>query len=180
MKPLIVLHLVILIGSCQKLPPESAAPPHYPDIHQIYETQIRKLHGRSLIKKASLDSESEKRTFSMDSTEWKDELSFLAEINPDQPEYTGVFDVEESNEVIRLKLKESENSILKKLVITLSGDDYQSISAILHEDKDVYTHHRELLILLDNGLISSFEMSGYRKMVFRDTVWFGIKGIVSE
>ena len=180
MKQTAALLLVILITSCQQLRPDSVAVPNYPDVNQIYTDQIQKLHNKRLIKEISLDFKNETDTFLMDSTDWKNELSFLAEIDPNQPEYVGVFDVSERNEVISLNLKEGENGILKKLVITISGDDDQSISAVTDEGKDIYTHHREFRVQFDSGLIRFYEISGYQKMILKDTVWFGIKGSVID
>ncbi|MDE0470795.1 MAG: hypothetical protein OXH57_02545, partial [Ekhidna sp.] len=82
MKQIAAPLLVILIASCQKLRPDSVAVPNYPDINKIYTNQIQQLHNKHLIKEISLDFKNETDTSLMDSTDWKDELSFLAEIDP--------------------------------------------------------------------------------------------------
>ncbi|MEO1255463.1 MAG: hypothetical protein AAFY41_11360, partial [Bacteroidota bacterium] len=66
---------------------------------------------------------------------------------------------------------------LKKL--TFSMLHFQEIKASFHEDKDVYIHHREISLKFSDGLLSSYQIDGYQKMMFKDTVRFKIAGIIN-
>lgn len=173
------LALLILWGGCQKLTPKIVRIPDYPDINQLYKDQVKQLDSKGLTKEVILDTKREKRTFQMDTSAWKKELSFLSEINPNQAEYVGVFEVQENDHQIELNLKSGEIGVLKHLTVIKLEDQFQSIRAIVHEDKDVYTHHREVKLTFDDNLLNSFEIKGYQKMLFKDTVRFAIRGEVS-
>lgn len=169
----------IVCLSCQKLKPEKITLPDYPDLQEVYQFQYRTLGERTLEKTVSLDSEKELNSLKLDSLKWKEELSFLVEINPNKPEHIGAYNLTDQANGLTLELIEGEKSDLQKINIKYDGDDYQSIGATIHEDKDVYSHHREIEVFFENGYIKSWEISGYQKMMFKDTVRFGITGKVN-
>lgn len=166
--------LLAALAGCQKLKPESVAIPEYPDFDELMKDQIERLGKVSINKKVSLGEESEFKTFEMDSALWAEELSFLKEINPNQPEYVGAFEKSTEGNYQTLTLGEGENGALKKVKYDLKEDDYGSIQATFHEDKDVYVHHREIKMNFERGLLNSIQINGYQKMMFKDTVRFGI------
>lgn len=170
---------ILILAGCQKMKPEKISIPEYPDLGEVYNSQYRELDSRSLEKEVSLDSKTESNTFSMDTAKWKEELSFFAEMNPNQPEYVGVFEVTETGNMKTLKLRENEIGILKSVSLEKSDENYSKIIATIHEDKDVYAHHREIEVSFENGLINSFSIEGYQKIMFKDTVRFRIRGEVS-
>jgi len=168
------------LAGCQKLKPESVSIPNYPDLNQLYKDQIQKLNSRGLIKEVSLDAQNEKHTFQMDTTRWAKELSFFEEIDPNQPQYVGVFEVIENEDQIELTLKKGEKGMLQYLIISKSEDGFKSIDAIWHEEKDVYIYYQEIQVSFRNNLMDNFEIRGYQKMMFKDTVRFSIKGIITD
>ncbi|MEM7297007.1 MAG: hypothetical protein AAF391_01940 [Bacteroidota bacterium] len=171
------LALVALVG-CKKIKPESISIPEYPDLDAFYQDQVIRLDNSSLEKEVSLGGKIEVNTFQMDTSVWKDELSFLEEINPNKSEYLGSFSIAEKGNLVAYTLKEGEKGVLKQLSILSESGEYQFIKGTIHEDKDVYTHHRDIEINLADGVIQSFTIDGYQKMMFKDTVLFGIKGKV--
>ena len=173
-----LLVFVILLSGCQRLKPEQVSVPEYPDLDTFYLSQAILLGDHSLEKSVTLDAKQETIRFEMDTIKWKKELSFFQEMNPNQPEYVGAFHKREEENTTTLSLKEGEKGILKLLLFTEDEDSYSSITATIHEDKDVYVHHREVEVKLNNGLIQSFVINGYQKMMLKDTVWFGIEGKV--
>ncbi len=170
--------LLVLFASCQNLRPEQVAIPEYPDLRGLAKAQAVLLHENTLLKKVQLDDQSEEKSFSMDSVEWMEELAFLEELNPNLPEYIGAFDVEDLDNGVSLILKKGEKGILKKLSITNSGNAFSSIIGVVHEDKDVYTHHRNIEVQFSNGKIKSYEIIGYQKILLKDTVNFKISGVL--
>lgn len=175
-----LIFAVSLFSGCQKLRPEQVQIPEYPDLKSFYLEQAKKLEGMILEKTVVLDSSSETNRFDMDSTKWADELSFFIEMNPNQPEYVGVFEKSTADAQTKLVLKEGEKAILKRLVYTMEGDSYSSVQSTIHEDKDVYIHHREIKVQLEDGRITSFDIQGYQKVILKDTVWFGITGAITN
>ena len=176
-----LLVLSLLFAGCQSLKPEDISLPDYPDLAEVYIDQYQSLGSRTLEKKVTLDSEQETNAFQMDSAAWKEELEFLIEISPKKPEYVGVYKTIEDNEGgVELQLIEGEKSTLKQLSVGYYEGAYNSIAATIHEDKDVYVHHREINISFREGLISSWSIEGYQKMMFKDTVRFGIVGQILD
>ena len=121
------LVIAVLLG-CQKVKPEFIAIPEYPDLKEVYSSQAVALGTRSLNKDVSIGDKSESKTMSMDSLKWKDELSFLLEMNPNQSEYVGVFAIVEDGKAKTLTLKEGEKSILKNISFTSAGESYSRIT----------------------------------------------------
>jgi len=172
----VFLAVLITLPGCQKLKPEKVAIPDYPDLNTFYLNQASLLNNTKLMKSVRLDKKTEENQFEMDSSKWKEELSFLTEMNPSQPEYVGVFAVETVNNNTLLTLKDGERGILKRLEISKTGEEISAIQATIHEDKDVYVHHREIQVSINDGLINNFKIIGYQKMMLKDTVRFGIEG----
>ena len=162
--------------SCEKLKPESLDIPEYPDLKEVYNQQIQSLTSSMLNKEVWLDGISEARTLTMDSTQWAKELSFLKEINPNQPEYVGAFSKSIEGTKTILSLNPGEGASLKELSYDQQAGVFSIIRAIIHEDKDVYVHHREIEVFFQNGLLSKYQINGYQKIVLKDTIEFRIKG----
>ena len=171
--------LVAMVG-CQKLKSEVAAIPEYPDLQEMYLDQVNRLAAFQFQKEVILDGKKEVKIMVMDSSSWKKELSFFHEINPNQPEYVGSFSKGTVDRQISYVLKKGENGILKKLDLIGNEDNYNALFAIIHEDKNIYVHHREIEVRLEKGLISSFKIKGYQKMILKDTIRFGITGTVQQ
>lgn len=170
--------LLLIAAACSPLRPEQVKVPEYPDFKQFIQQQAQLLAGVSLEKTVRLDDKSETNSFNLDSAAWAEELSFLKEINPNQPEYVGGFDkIQEGNQVT-LQLNEKTSGEIQSVSFIKIGDIYSSIQGTFHEDKDVYVHHREISVNFKDGVISSFLVKGYQKMILKDTVWFAIRGSV--
>lgn len=168
---------VIIIG-CQKLRPKKIDTPEYPDLKEFSMSQAGILGDASMEKTVMLDGQSETNVLSMDSIKWRKELSFFTEMNPNQPEYVGAFLVNRNDERTAFELKPNENGILKQLTLEKSASEYTRMTAIIHEDKDIYIHHRDINVAISNGQIDSFLIEGYQKVILKDTVWFRISGKV--
>ena len=135
---------------------------------------------KSLVKEVWLDGQSESQNLKMDSIGWSAELSFLKEINPNQSEYVGGFDRKDSDGLTTLTLKSTESGALKKFSFASVNGEIISIQAIIHEDKDVYVHHRDISLKLADGEISGFKIDGYQKILLKDTIRFSINGSVLD
>ncbi len=170
---------VLVLCGCQNLRPEEIALPNYPDLEALYSMQYKALGSSKLEKEISLDGAHEVKAFAMDTSKWKEELAFLKEINPKKPEYVGTYQRVKEGSSERLTLIDGENSILKNLSIEYTAEEYRSIAAVIHEDKDVYVHHRTIDISFEEGRISNWSIEGYQKIMLKDTIWFTISGKVN-
>ena len=160
--------------SCQKLKPETVAVPEYPDFSVLMEEQIQLLGTSEVKKVVSLDGNLEERIMQMDSGIWVEELSFMKEVNPNQPEYVGAFEKSSSNgfEILTLGSGESGSVLLVKYAKT--DVSYSNIEVTLHEDKDVYVHHRNVQLFFEGGVLNRAMIDGYQKVMFKDTIRFSI------
>ncbi|WP_436514399.1 hypothetical protein [Ekhidna sp. To15] len=166
---------LLLFTGCQKLKPDSVQIPEYPDYAELMTSQAELLGNGKATKKVSLKGKNETHVLNMDSAKWVKELSFLKEINPNQPEYVGAF-VKSGDELNQtLNLAEGENGPLKRTTFSIGDAGYEKVIAIFHEDKDVYIHHREIELNFADGLLRSFQIEGYQKMMFKDTVRFSVE-----
>ena len=166
--------LILILLGCQKLKPESVSIPEYPDFEELMTQQVEIL-GQTKIKKVVwLEGQSEVQEMTMDSANWAKELSFLKEINPNQPEYVGAFEKSTEDNYQILTLGPDERGALKQVKYTYTEGEYHSILATFHEDKDVYVHHRDIEMNFEKGILNSLSIDGYQKMMLKDTVRFGI------
>lgn len=168
----------LMIVGCQKLQPKKINTPEYPDLKGFSIAQAGILGNASMEKTVMLDGQSEIMVLSMDSLKWRKELSFFNEMNPNQPEYVGAFLVNRNEERAAFDLKSNENGILKQLTLENAASEYTRMTAVIHEDKDIYVHHRDINVSISNGQIDSFTITGYQKVILKDTVWFSISGKV--
>jgi hypothetical protein len=171
--------LLIVLFGCEKLKPESVNIPDYPNLEETFNQQIQLLGTKKLTKEVWLDGKSESKIIEMDSILWKKELSFLKEINPNTPEYVGAFEKLEDEFGTQLTLMPDEKGELKKLTYVLDTKKYVLIKATIHEEREVYVHHREFNVTFENGLLKSYRISGYQKIMLKDTIEFRITGEVN-
>ncbi|MEQ9402373.1 MAG: hypothetical protein RIM99_02205 [Cyclobacteriaceae bacterium] len=172
--------LVLILAGCGNLKPDTVLVSSFPDVDSLLKNDASVPFGKSLNKDVRLDGETESGSLEMDSAKWKKELSFIQEINPNQPGYVGAFERIRSDNKDELILKEGEKGSLKKLTVERSEKGISSLEAIIHEDKDVFVYHKEIKIHFNDGLISSYEIDGYQKILMKDTIRFRIVGAVSE
>ena len=137
--------------------------------------QTQQLANTEIEKRVWLEDSSETMKLTLDSLGWSQELSFLKEVNPNQPEYVGAFEKEIKGVFQTLTLKETEKGPLKKVAFHVDDEKYQHILISFHEDKDVYIHHREIELMFNDGLINTLSINGYQQMIFKDTVKFGVE-----
>lgn len=174
---ILVIVGILMVSACNRMKPDQIAISKYPEIDNLFQNQADLLVGKKLRKEVWLEEESEEQVLTMDSASWEKELSFLEEINPNQPEYVGAFGESSDQGKLMLTLDVGERGVLKMLEFE-STDEISSIKATIHEDKDVYVHHREIELKFSNQILSSYSIEGYQKIMLKDTVRFKISGIV--
>ena len=166
--------LIVALVSCQRLKPESVQIPEYPDYATLMAEQVELLRNRDVKKEVWLEDKSEVKVLDMDSASWAEELSFLKEINPSQPEYIGAFEKSGDDLSQTLTLSVGEKGALKQTTYSRTENSFSRIKATFHEDKDVYIHHRDIEMSFKEGVLDALQIDGYQKMMFNDTVRFRI------
>ena len=166
--------MLLAVAGCQKLRPDSVQIPEYPDYETLMKDQVELLRNKKMRKEVWLDGKSEIQVLNMDSAKWAKELSFLKEINPNQPEYVGAFEKVEDEKSQTLTLASGEKGALKKTTFSRDAESFSQISATFHENKDIYIHHREIDLRFEDGILKSLKIDGYQKIVFKDTVKFRV------
>ena len=151
----------------------------YPEIDDLLNNQLGNLYLKGLEKNVQLDGEEESKVLSPDSAQWVKELSFLKEINPNSPKYVGAFIKEEIPNGYQLLLKDGEKNNLKSIVFT-KQDKLSQIEAVVHESKDIFTHHKNINLDFSDGLLQSYQVDGYQKIATKDTIRFKIEAQIKN
>lgn len=172
---LLTVLLVLLASACDWMKPTEITSARYPESNVLLTNQTDLLEGKVVNKKVWLDVGSEAKSQTMDTTFLKRELAFLKEINPNQAEYVGAFEETNNDGKLVLVLGAEERGSLKRFEIQEQGTN-TLISATIHEDKDVYIHHREIALRFSNQVLAEYTIEGYQKIILKDTVRFRIKG----
>ncbi len=172
------MSLFVVLTSCQSLKPEEITVASYPEIDVLFKRQTDNFFNQQLEKEVWLDGNTEKQNLHMDTSLWKKELSFLNEINPNQPAYAGVFSETKENNAVRLQLNSGEKGALSKFFYQKSGNHIDSIMATIYEDKDIYVYHKDIYLKFSKGLLTNFTINGYQKIMLKDTIRFTVKGKV--
>ncbi len=172
-----LIGLLLSVGACEGLKPDTIDLTSYPEVDQLLSNQHSLLSDQQLSKEVWLDGESETRLLQLDSAGWAEELAFLQEVNPNQSGYVGAFDESTKDNELVLKLKMDENGSLRNFSFTKESGNVL-IAATIHEDKDVYVHHKEIQINLFDRKILDYEIEGYQKILLGDTIRFRISGSI--
>ena len=155
------------------LRPEAVNVTTYPEVDRLLSNH-QSAKKIQLKKEVMLDGDSEIQTVEMDSLQWQKELSFLKELNPNQAAYIGAFEEIQKEDDLLLKLKTGEKGILKSLRIRKVDEQLTELHATIHEDKDIFTHHRDVSVIFEDESISSFQIKGFQKILLKDTIRFEI------
>lgn len=170
--------LFMLIFSCAQVDQEKVLDSYYPKVDTLIKSQFDRGYPVSLSKIVSLDGKSEQQNLSLDSAGWAKELVFLSEINPNHPAYIGTFSENKMDNFLSLKLNPDEKGALTLFSLE-TGKNIQTINATIHENKEVYIHHKDIKVTFREGVITSYEIDGYQKIVLKDSIFFTIKAMIN-
>jgi hypothetical protein len=124
-----------------------------------------------------LDGEQETMNFIADSALLAGDFEFFADIDISKPTFFGeyVIDKSELSETYNRKGKKGPQWIVLKRG---SSSKPTQIEANYLETNLLYDSRRNYKLILDEGTneITEYQFSGYQKLVFKDTVFFSVKG----
>ncbi|MFY0599917.1 MAG: hypothetical protein JXR03_09625 [Cyclobacteriaceae bacterium] len=170
-----ILFLSLVFGCAQ---PKTSMESYF-DLKEVLEEQVVSLAEMNarLEKVVEVAGEKESKILELDSAGWVDQFDIITEFSLTEPRLVGVFNKRMSERVESYEVKEGMKSPLKHFSIS-SSDSSKSISSVLFSEKTIYVDFKELTLEMKDGLIASFEVSGYQKMALKDTTKYSIKAKV--
>lgn len=175
----VAILLFFVLWGCSGLEPEQPDQLPFPEVSQLISSGLAPQEVK-LTKEVWLDEKSELLTLTPDTAAWKKEFDFLNEINPNQPEYTGAFNILSSSEdQLILALKEGEKPPLQELSLTKKGEN-RVLKARVLEEKQLFTLEKSISVVFEDGKIQKYRIEGYQKILLKDTARFRISGIVKQ
>lgn len=180
MRFLLLLVFIVLLG-CSQLKPEMNITSYY-NLDSLITQQVKVLSDRNvrLTKTVSINDSSETRVIQMDSSEWEKELQFFRQLNINEPRLVGGFRVDSTGSRINYLPKKQTSSRVEELTIIFQEGNVSEISGRIFEENDIYETKKNILVVFDNEIIESYALSGYQKIVLKDSAEFTIIGKIEE
>ena len=152
----------------------------YFDLDSLLDEQAAVLYdrGAQVQKKVVMDGETEQRTFVPDTAEWKSELAIIRDFNINKPYFVGSFKLIREGDVLKHEAT-SENVDITRFELFYEGDALVRIESFLDEEKYIYSNKRKLTLTFESGLLSSYQIVGYQKMILQEEVDYEISGSIS-
>lgn len=152
----------------------------YFDLDSLLDAQVRLLAmtNATLTKKVVMDSREEVREEHPDTTGWQEEFVILRDFDLNKSHYVGSYHREEAENVVKYVLNEDMDAPVKSLDLRLRNGRLQQIRSNYFEDKSIYQHRRNLELNFKGDYLESYSISGFQKMILKDTVKYSISGKV--
>lgn len=179
MRKLFIVSLIVLTCYACKAPVNQKNDSGYFDLSQMVKGQIELL-GEGTWKSEKViivNKAADQIPQSLDSAALKKELVIFQVFDPGKPRFKNAFEITESEGVITYKKKESENQSLQWVKVEDQGNELR-ITAEIIEETSIYTNQKKMDIQLESGVLKSYALYGYQKMLFRDTTFFEMKATV--
>ncbi|WP_258102845.1 hypothetical protein [Marinoscillum sp. MHG1-6] len=169
--------VIIFLGlsGCAKVQPEVSS---YYDLNALLDQQAEILSsGYGLDKKVTMDGATESKVVTLDSSGWAEELSALREFSITEPAMVGSFEESTNGNTQRFDLKKDEKAVVRYFQIQ-ETDGKALIQAQNLAEKTIYTDKKELTLTITDGVIEHYRITGFQKMIMKDTIYYEIAGQV--
>lgn len=153
----------------------------YYDLDSLVDAQVRELHQgqHRLVKQVAMDSEREEKAIVPDSAGWAREFIIVRDFNLNKPFYVGAYEVVHNGDTTQYTLKKGEDAPVKQMSIIMGAEGLLAgISGTYQESNAVFDHTRHLQLSFMAGLLDEYSISGFQKMILRDSVNYRIIGTV--
>lgn len=152
----------------------------YFDLDSLIDAQVGLLTRNHAIleKSAGMDGQQEAHTLHPDSAGWQDELSIVRDFNLNKPSYVGGYKQEGSGDQLQYILAGKLRSPVKYFQITKNNHQIRQIHSRYFEDKSIYQLQRDLELVFEDSHLKSYRISGYQKMILKDTVKYTLSGTI--
>ena len=162
----------------------------YYNLKGLMDKQVELLDsiGPSLYKTATIDGVSDTITYTPDSSDWYRELEIFDEADLNKPRLSGLYEITDKNspkshEVIYVS-KDPRSTLIDSLVVsTVSGNKkLMKIHAFYNTGNFFYSSSQQFRLNFTdlNGqlLLERFSITGWQKMILRDTTRYQIRAII--
>ncbi len=110
--------------------------------------------------------------------DWNKELALFISADISDPALFDNYDLNEPTKTeLRAELKEGISSKVKLFVVRRDQNGIEEVEAVLSDDPVLFKTGKKLNMTFDkkSGLLNSYSVSGFQKMLTRDSVTYSIK-----
>ena len=177
----LVSGLFLLIGCVAEREERSFRVRDYYPIDSVLVAQKAILMGLPLQKTVVIGDKRESVSLTIDAAFLEKEWEALEAFNINKPGFVGAIDVIKSDSSILYKPKAGQNIKLDFVQYTFSHQGALSrISGAFLDDnaKTIYGSFRNFQLDFEEGVIDQYQISGFQKIILKDTVFFEVRGQV--
>lgn len=179
--PFTVLLIILHFSSCKDLFQNEfgnhGSISQFVRLDSLLKSNIVKLRGRKMTKKVFLDGKQETMNFIADSALLAGDFELFADIDISKPTFYGEYDIDRNDlrETYKRKGKKGPQWVVLRRGASLKP---MLIEANYLETNLLYNSRRKYKLILDQHTneVIEYQFSGYQKLVFKDTVFFGVTG----
>lgn len=180
--PRILVSTILVLGllACDHSVQQNARGSSYFDLESILDQQFELLVSRDMkiSKEVFIDGQSEVIEVIPDSSIWKSELLVFEPFDPGKDRYTNAFQVTEfEDKTIRYEKLPDENQSLRWVEVFQEEGDLRFRAEIL-EEASIYTTRKTVELVVEAGILKSYSLQGFQKMLLRDTAYFQLEATV--
>lgn len=177
---LFLLGLLVMLDACQLAPKPEEQLQAYFDLDSLLDAQVQLLanQGAKLHKTVVMDGTTEQQTESPDTAGWKEEFIIIRDFNLNKSYYVGAYTTKALDHGYRYELVANNKAPVLVFEVLKTDGDITSITATYFEDKTIYQHKRKLRLDFDGSALKGYSITGFQKMVMKDTVNYSISGEV--
>lgn len=177
-----ILCLCFLLGSCDINRPSQELSIYF-GLKSLFEQQIGILSELEpvVIKKVTLDNQSEEFELQPDSNQWIKELEVFLESNINKPSLVGAFDeTDEDNRLNYQRKDQLEDGVKSFEVIFYNSSDIpKEISISSSTNNSLYTSSRSLKLWFNNNdgkpLLSAYEIAGNQTILSKNATAYRLE-----
>ncbi|MFT6939241.1 MAG: hypothetical protein ACJASN_000724 [Cyclobacteriaceae bacterium] len=183
MKQQIIFAVVgYVLVACGGAAPYTAKPTDFYPLDSLMSAQQPLLQEKEVVKTVSIGEKSENTTFE-GTEDWFDkEFGFLKEFELNKPGYVGSIEVSEKEGVLLYAPKAGEKMIIDFVKYTFDENRVLATIEGTYTDqnaKSIYGSFRSFTLDFSQGVLQSYKIRGYQKIILRDTVYFEVSGIIN-
>lgn len=175
---------LLSVVACEDIPKETQTVKRYYDVDSLISGAIQKtLQNKDSVqinKIVKIDGEEEQKNFYLTQEGLENEMRLFSIMDINNPALAFAYDSEESDSELNYYLKANENQTGIISLSVTKKENAQVLEALFSENNQIYYTSRRLKLGVGNGTIQSFEMTGKQKMVFKDTIYYSMKGIITN
>jgi len=172
---LLILFLSLVIVSCHTPTGDQKVIGNYYDIKSLLsESSSAHNYPIKVIKKVQIDGKEEEKEVKFDLKKFQEEMEILYVLDINQSGLVGAYqETKSGNEIVyQLKSDQRQTGIIQ-LKVSEEGS-LKKINGNFLEKNNLYYSNREFRIIIKNNQLSSYQVIGSQKMMFKDTVSFSV------